>query len=171
MKNEFKVGDKIKFICKRNEVCGSLTVGKTYEVLKLDYSGHPMIKNDRGETSLYMSYRFEKVNSLFEDIEKAKSMIGKTLKTRIGNIFTPATWGVGNQYSKNFSISKGDNAVYLEDADIIALLSDCEVANNTMKLTDDYNATLEGDIVKVGCQSIPIEKVKELLKLYEDLNP
>jgi len=31
-----------------------------------------------------------------------------------------------------------------------------------MKLTDDYDATVTADIVRVGCQSIPYDKVKEL---------
>jgi len=31
-----------------------------------------------------------------------------------------------------------------------------------MKLTDDYEAIISADKVKVGCQTIPFEKVKEL---------
>lgn len=42
------------------------------------------------------------------------------------------------------------------------------VKSNTIQLTRDYNAVVDKKkkVVKVGCQTIPIEKVEEILKIY-----
>jgi len=37
-----------------------------------------------------------------------------------------------------------------------------EMPSRTIKLTDDYNITISADNVKVGCQEIPFEKLKEV---------
>jgi len=170
MKNKFKIGDKVKFICTKNEVSNSLTIGKIYEVLGVEYDGSPRIKNDRGNVSTYMHYRFEEVDDLFDDIEKARNLVGKMIMcSKSGTIFSPTAYGVGNQYTDHIYLSEG-NAVYLEDDDTIVLLSECEEVSNVVKLNDEYHATIEGNIVKVGCQSIPIDKVKQILSIWENLN-
>lgn len=42
------------------------------------------------------------------------------------------------------------------------------VKSNTVKLTRSYSAVVDkkAKVVKVGCQTIPIEKVEEILKIY-----
>ena len=37
-----------------------------------------------------------------------------------------------------------------------------DMSSKTIKLTDDYNATITADKVKVGCQEIPFEKLEEI---------
>lgn len=172
MKNTFKVGDQIRYICTANLVSGSLTFGKVYEVLGGDVDG-PSIINDLGDRSFYMAYRFELANSLIDDIKKAKSLIGKTVRQiSIGETFIPEFFGVANEYNRNVDSRDlvDGYAVYLENQDYISVLSDLEEVTNIVNLTDDYNAIIEGDIVKVGCQNIPIEKVKEIIKLWESLS-
>jgi len=39
--------------------------------------------------------------------------------------------------------------------------------SNSVRLNDEYTATIEGDVVVVGCQRIPLEKVRELVKLAD----
>jgi hypothetical protein len=176
MKHKFKAGDKVKFVCTKNEVNGSLTVGKVYVVVNVNYDGSPNIKNDRGVVSSYMDYRFELANPSIEDlIEKAKNLIGKTVRdTNSGDIFVPDAWGIANKYSdlKIAKNIKGEDVVlYVENDDNICEVGEnLEIVNNVITLTDDYNATIEKDVVNVGCQSIPIEKVRELLKIWESLH-
>lgn len=43
-----------------------------------------------------------------------------------------------------------------------------EKKNSTVKLNDEYTATIEGDEVVVGCQRIPLDKVRELVKLADE---
>ena len=87
--NRFKVGDKVKFICALNQVYGTLTVGKIYQIVGFDYDGDPKVINDRGGESSYMAYRFELIpdeSSLDARIGKAKSLIGKTIKNEDNGI-------------------------------------------------------------------------------------
>ena len=42
--------------------------------------------------------------------------------------------------------------------------------NKTIKLTSDYDAVVYKDKVVVGCQTIPVEKIEEILTIVEELN-
>jgi len=175
MENKFKVGDKVKFICTRREVSGTLTIGKTYTVNRVDAcDGSPFIVNDLGNVSSYMSYRFVLVPSLFNELEKAQALVGKRVKKlSTGEYFTPEYFGIGNKYTRNLvpdTFNDDGYVVYLENDDYIAPVNDLEEVTNVVELTDDYDAIIEGDTVKVGCQNIPIDKVKEILSLWENLS-
>ena len=173
MKQTFKVGDKIKFICTRNETNG-VTIGKIYEVQSVDRISGLLIINDEGYISSYMSYRFELVvddNSLEARIEKAKSLIGKMICENDGSNFIPDSWGIGNKHNdRGMDLDENGLVVYVENDDYISKVEDAELVTNVITLTDEYNAIIEKDFVKVGCQNIPIEKVRDVLNIWESLH-
>lgn len=41
-------------------------------------------------------------------------------------------------------------------------------STNVVQLNDEYTATIEGDTVKVGCQTFPLEKVREIVRLADN---
>jgi hypothetical protein len=174
MKQTFKTGDKIKFICTNNEVSGTLTIGKIYEVDSMSHDGHPYVVNNNKQVSCYMDYRFELVNdnSLEARIEKAKSLIGKPIRKNDDITFIPDSWAVGNKYGNHYTNDLDENGlvVYVENEDYIAKVEEAELVKNHITLTDDYDATIEKDFVRVGCQNVPIEKVREIISIWESLH-
>jgi hypothetical protein len=169
-----KADDKIKCIGPIRG-CNGLTLGKIYDVWAVCPTyGHLYILNDDGRRAWYSVELFKVFddNTLQKQIDKAISMIGKCVK--YGDYyFTPDSWGVGNKYTSNPKML--DNLVdgvfvYVESDEEIAPLCAVSVVDNLIKLTNKYNAIIDGDVVKVGCENIPIEKVEQILELYKKLN-
>lgn len=167
-----KTGDKIECVGPIHG-CNGLTIGKIYTVDSVGSSdGDPCFINDRGDSSRYCAFRFKVVtNTLQDQIDKAISLIGKTVEHDYVT-FTVTDWGIGNRFSDFSKITNNlvdGVCVYVENDTEIAPLCELKIVDNLIKLTDDYNATIEGNVVKVGCQTIPIEKVEQILELYKKL--
>ena len=167
-----KAGDKIKCVGPIHG-CLGLTIGKIYDTTRVGHDGDPFFTNDNGDESCYCAFRFKVVtNTLQDQINEAISLIGKTVE-HDDVTFTVTAWGIGNKYSDFSCII--DNlvdgvCVYVDNANGLAPLSKLNIVDNMIEINDDFNATIEGDVVKVGHQIIPIEKVKQIIELYEKLN-
>jgi hypothetical protein len=115
----------------------------------------------------------EQMNSLLQKtIDKAQSFIGKTVSGE-SKPFTAEAWSVFNMHSKpNWMNEKGENfikvhgwVVVVENKDEFAVVDDELHEVKSVKLNDEYDATIEGDYVHVGCQKIHKNKVFELYYL------
>ena len=160
-----KIGDKIKFMRNTQNSIG-VTIGNVYEVTGIA-DGDPYIINDNGDNWWYTGSQFDIVvdNSLEARIKKAMSLVGKRIKKADGFSFVPDTWGVGNIYGQHFTSQLDDNGlvVYVENADSICKVEEAEITTNTIKLTDDYDATitsidsgidmLDATIAKLGLEA------------------
>lgn len=185
MKSKFKVGDKVKCI---NSPFRQLTIGEIYTIKQ--------IKNISNET-LYVeeipeyengfySHRFELVESapivhtLNDLVNKAKDLVDKKVTdSKDGKKFSPDNIKV-YLLEKDVKLSSGraqDSfkrngfAICLNGGGITIPVEDLDLAPEvvTIKLTKDYDAKIYADRVEVGCQTIPLDKLKELLKLAETL--
>jgi hypothetical protein len=175
MENTFKVGNDVRF-CKETHGAIHLTVGKTYQVLDVE-GDFIYVINELGNKASYACRRFELAdNSIEGQIQMAKSFVGKAINDKRNNrVYVPDSIGLATIYTengflKNSAIENDGYAVYVENRDYVTLIGDVELLTNVIKLTDDYNATINKDSIEVGCQTIPIEKVKELLEKWEALH-
>lgn len=69
---EFKVGDKVRCIRVDKLSEGELTLNKEYVIICIEnnsYTEYFRIKNDSGNILFYFSYRFEKVEAMYEVIK------------------------------------------------------------------------------------------------------
>jgi hypothetical protein len=119
--------------------------------------------------------------TMLELMAKAEGLIGKTV---LGSKFnrTFAVEGIRMLNSKfgvptwlapadNDYLKKHGFLIIVECAADYANVATCEVIDNIINLNGEYDAVIEGKFVKVGCQTIPIEKVQEILDTYKKLNP
>lgn len=125
--------------------------------------------------------KYDKPLTMIEQIEKAQGLIGKHMIGRkYGKVFTVDSIRLFNNKhgipswlvpADTEYLKKHGFLVIVENASDYANVDIQEVINNVVKLNDDYDAIIEGNIVKVGCQSIPIGKVREILETYNKLKP
>lgn len=165
-----KIGDRVKYI---EESCGCFTNGKTYIIVGFDSSGDPEMYNDNGDFDCYFMNSFELYGSgSFND---AIALIGKKVQYK-GKPFQVEAFTVYNKYygSTNATIKSEVKeygySIVLENDDDFAPLSEVTEIPMVIDLTDDYHAVIKGDNVIVGCQTIPIQKVRDILDLYSKYN-
>jgi hypothetical protein len=165
-----KIGDKIKCV---NQGYQSLKNGNIYEVLSFDDEMVSVI-NINGNKELFYRSRFVEVdtNSIEWQIENAKSLVGKLVEYD-GNVFSVTHWGVGNENTGdtvvNCNLVDG-YCVYVENRFYTAPVDKLTVIENQITLNENYSAMIEGNNVIVGCQTIPIDKVKEIIALHEKIS-
>jgi hypothetical protein len=168
----FKVGDKVK--CVDTGDIKLLNFGEIYTVHEV---GNPFIYFSAGGAGFYPK-RFELVideNDLGAQCEKAYTLIGKNVKR--GN----TTYKITHV----FIIKKGQSSSalvneWLETHDFCVA-----VGNGTQKLpvmlvdemppsirvenVGDYDAEVYVDKIVVGCQTIPWDKVEEIITKHSEL--
>jgi hypothetical protein len=66
---------------------------------------------------------------------------------------------------REFYILRGEKSTIMIPVKLCSVLP----PTKTIKLTNDYDAVIHKDYVKVGCQEIPISKVKEILEEHAKL--
>jgi hypothetical protein len=125
--------------------------------------------------------KYDKPLTMIEQIEKAQGLIGKQMFGRkYGKVFTVDSMRLFNNKhgvptwlvpADTEYLKKHGFLVIVENASDYANVDIQEVINNVVKLNDDYDAIIVGNIVKVGCQSIHIDKVKEILNIHNKLKP
>jgi hypothetical protein len=183
MKTIFKTGDLVRY----NNTSPSvyLSYNTIYTVVRgTDGDGDITITDDTGDLDYYRSEYFELAYS-DNSIDYAKQLAENNTKVKvrlsdntIENVSIDA-FSVWNKFFDNKSISrmteliKRDGyCVTVEDVKGRTILLEEIVQDkpNTVILNDEYNAIIKGDVVSVGCQDIPIEKVKEILEVYNNLN-
>jgi hypothetical protein len=177
-KTKMKKGSKIKCI----RPSSGLTLNKIYEVTRLDYDNDPYLVNDNGDNEMYYANRFEVVvlelDTLDEQIAFARTLIDKKVNGKHTSyvatkleIFlskdqasksSSSVYGYFNQHG--FCVAVGCVGC-IEPVTGVKLAPE----STTIELTSDYQAEVFKTEVKVGCQTISIEKVKEILTIAESL--
>jgi len=131
----------------------------------------------------YFKSRFEPVNksmSLGEQVELAQSFIGKRLrekgKNQRMNCDEVQVCLIKDQVLKRSNICY---EYFEKHGFCVAILSGSSsqpVVNfelwpeyETIELTKDYSAVVTKDEIVVGCQTIPMDKVREILKIADNL--
>jgi len=176
-KTNMKKGDKIKCV----NPTTSLTLNKVYEVLDVDYDYDPYVTNDNGFREMYCSYRFEVVSgvpTLEEQAKDALSLLGKKVMHGTTTLVVESItiYGVSNKppytnpivngyYDKHGFCVVIKGGRYAVPVDGVTLVPE----SKTIELTNEYDAEVFKNEVKVGCQTISIEKVKEILTIAESL--
>ncbi len=185
MKCKFNVGDKIRCI---NSPSHKLVKGNTYTVERIedpDDGDIAMIYCEEfdNQDGFYAS-RFEAVTtdlSIAVLIDKAKELRNKTcIDTKDGSKFFPDKIKIYvleeevkvSSGRARASFERNGFVVCLNGGGITLPVEELELSpvTITVKLTEDYDAQVYKDKVVVGCQTIPLDKLKELLKLAESLN-
>lgn len=69
--------------------------------------------------------------------------------------------------SSNYSFKDGFKILFFEE---FLSKESFELTSKKIVLNNQYEAVIYKDKVVVGCQTIPIEKVKEILKISEELS-
>jgi len=107
-------------------------------------------------------------------IKKAESFMGKTVSGETSP-FTVEAWSIFSKYSQpSWMNVKGEDTIekngwvcVVENKHDFNIVDEELEEIKTVKLNDDYSATIEGDYVHVGCQKIHKDKVIELANLLK----
>lgn len=170
---KFKVGDVIKYTRENHSRSDRFITGEYYTVSGLDKDGDPIIDFDDGEEHAEYASYFTLVSS--NTLEYALSIVGKTVNI-INTRSTFKVEAVGMQ--NKFTVSNGDTpttkrevsisgyAIILYGALEIVSLKEVREINNTVTLSDTHFARIEGEYVTVGCLTIPMNKIQEILDVY-----
>jgi 3-dehydroquinate synthase class II len=170
----FVKGDKLRCI----SVDGSeqLKLGKIYTFSHYNDCENVCVEGS-GNDGFY-PYRFVKVEeSLSGDVEMAISMLDKKITEKNGRTFTPNHIRIFTKPCDHSSPLVGDvlkikpYCVALCDDWRVIPLSECNLTPESIEVegVGDYTAKVYSDKVVVGCQEIPLEKVKEILEASDKL--
>jgi hypothetical protein len=161
-----KIGDKIKY---KGDDSGSF-----YEIIRFDEDGDAVYLDEEGDEICDYMDRFELCCPRNMDFNHALSLVGKNVYYK-GKPFMVEAATVFNKYypTDNKTITREVKefgySIVLENDDGFAPFSEIEEISNKVVLNDEYSAIIENDVVKVGCQTIPIDKVEEILKTHKKL--
>jgi signal peptidase I len=179
MTTTFKAGDIVTLKKSEKDSASYLTFGKNYKVTRgTDDEGDITLIDDEGYDDYYLSKYFE-LASIINSIPYAQSIVNTNVVIKkSGKRVKIAAFSTWNKfYTKGLDkkmldlIKKDGYVVTVEGEDGTSYcLDEISQLTNEVVLNDEYTAVIEGDIVKVGCQDIPIDKVKEILDAYNKLN-
>lgn len=173
--SKFKAGDVV--IC--TEPNGCLKLGNLYTVKICQ----PLTEGNEALVTLvednveYYVWRFklhENTSDLISQVKKAETLLGKRVLSVNNKPFTVDGVRVVNKHcipswADSDLVDKQGFAVYLEDEDDYIEISDAKEVTNVLKLTDSYDAVIGDGVVTVGCQTIPIDTVREIVRLADSL--
>lgn len=164
-KFEANVGDYIT----PKESINYITVGKYYIVERIDNDGDVWVRDDDGVLANRYAADFDLVNPTHVEyngntykVEGKVSIDSDLFAERVNR-----DWNIKSFYDdgyNDFFILKGGNTLMIP-----AKLCKPTTVSKTIKLTDSYDAVIEKDVIKVGCQNIPISKVEEILAEHKAL--
>ena len=174
----YKKGDKV--IAVKN--CEPwLTKGKEYIIAGENINDFDCIRieeSDDGQKNLsFFKVRFSLVPSempLGEQVELAQTYIGKnTTEGKCKSVQVCLTEKDVNERSfscQNYFKEHGFCVAIMGGYWSVPLPTvSLAPESKTIKLTDDYNAEVFADKVKVGCQTIPLSKLEEILTIAKTL--
>lgn len=102
-------------------------------------------------------------------IEKGVSVYSEAERHPYDKVYPHILWDVDQltqtKQGAQHNISEGVEIVSFND--FMAVIKSYK--SNKVKLNDDYQAIVDKDIIKVGCQDIPFAKVKEIVALHKKL--
>lgn len=185
MKPSYKKGDKVIFI---ETGYTSMTHGKEYEITSIDDPNDgPLtllnVVTDNGNVIGFYAKRFKPstvVPTIDELVKKAKSLVGKScIDSTDGDKFNPTTIKIAVDETQAGKLSIRSQDSFRKNGFVVALVQGglslpveeliLAPDSKTIELTKDYDAEVFKDKVVVGCQTIPIAKLEELLKLSKTL--
>jgi hypothetical protein len=182
--SQYKVGDKVKVKPKykdqeyRNDL---VQLNKWYTVSRLDESdGTFYFRDDEGDELWAEDHWFILHGcSAHNDIDYAKSLVGKLVDVKVNGRNKQVIIDSFAVYSKHSEpleekgkklIERDGYCVIVEDKNGYGfVLDDVKEISNKVVLNDEYTAVVDKDNVVVGCQTISIEKIKEILKIHTKL--
>ncbi len=177
---KFEAGNKVK--CIRDSVTPYLTLGKVYQLLPCSEWDRVRTIGDDGKSRMFFMDRWELVKDTptIEDlITQGKTFLNKKcLGGETDRKFTPnqVVVVVDKDLARSYSMPVMDDfykngySVGLRDTvnritfPVLQTKLD-EFIPIVIKLTDEYQATIHEDHVRVGCQCIPRSKIDELYNL------
>lgn len=170
---KFKVGDVIKYTNGNHSRNDRFISGEYYTVSGLDNDGDPIIDFDDGEEHAEYASYFTLISR--NDLEYAMSLVGKTVKV-IDSRYTFKVEAVGmrNKYTVSDydtaviqrEVSKSGCAIILHNEFTVVCLKEVEEFTDTVELSNTHIARIEGEYVTVGCLKIPMNKIQEILDVY-----
>lgn len=76
-------------------------------------------------------------------------------------------WNPTNEILTQTTDVTNPNVIVVSANDFMDALS--KYASSVVNLNNSYDAVVNKDVIKVGCQEIPIDKVRQILTLHEKL--
>ncbi len=144
--------------------------------------------HERGSACGFEDYHYVELepithSSLEEQITLAKSMVGKSYKWKGKKTQEVKSWAVTSNANWDIysclvcdEVCKNDVCVYVlfdDKGQIPVLNKDLEEIvkpiSHKLRISSDYTAEVFIDRIEVGCQTIPIEIVEQLLELNKNL--
>lgn len=177
--NNLKKGDKIRCI-DPNKL---LVLNKIYTFNR--YDTYDVCPGDllfvEGTDESFFTERFELVGrkDTLEDLVKKACVILESGKNVIhhNRVHTPSGMEVFTKPTTNSSpiveddiAENGFSVAIKMTNDVIIPVNQLTIASNIVKGVGDYEAIVEKDFIKVGCQTIPWSKVEEIVELHKKLS-
>ena len=158
-----------------------VTFGQTYIVAKISNDCKSLRIVDDNADKNWIIWSDCSHHLADNNINRAKRLVGKNVRlTEEGEVrdIEIYAWSVWNKFQDEDDddeitrlIERDGYCVTVEDEDGYShTLTNITLLTSRIKLNDEYTAVIIGNDVVVGCQTIPIEKVKEIIKRHEELN-
>jgi hypothetical protein len=171
---KFKVGDVIKYIENNYSSHELFIEGEYYTVSDIDDDGDPIIEFDDGELHAEYANYFTLISS--NTLEYALSLVGKTVIIRgTKHPFKVDAVGLRNKHTLIYTdtvtiiqdVSNLGYSIILqgEDNKVVSLKEVREITD-TVRLNDNYTTRIEGDYITIGGVTIHIDKIQEILDVY-----
>lgn len=174
MANKYKVGDRVLVLEGTNAEDYFQHNPKGYEVEDVD-GDNIWLTDDDGDENWWEEEEFRP--AVQNDFNQAFGMIGETVlfegkKFKISSASVWSTFYPTSDKSIQKVIKEHGYCVLVEDVDrdLAVPFSEVSLIGNVIKLSDEYSAVIQGNNVIVGCQTIPIAKVQEILDLHKKLS-
>jgi len=172
MKTKFKVGDMV--ICNNEEVIGDYSIEPVpHKVIEVD--DDETIKVD-GYYDWFNEYDWDlATNSEHGTVQYAESLVGTTVKfnrTRyMVEDWTRITKGQTKGVAKVISdiVNKHGFCFCAVSGETLIPVSKIKTTSPRIVLNNEYSGVVRKDDVVVGCQTIPYEKILEIVKIHNEL--
>ncbi len=175
-KTAFKKGDFVIPTCDRVAE-GYFTLDQEYEVLEVNDGNTIYLRDDDGDRNNWENEEFilvDKTNT--GSVNSAEQYVGKVVVYNRKKLtvdgwckITPAIL-YNDTPQEIFDIVEASGFCFcLCSNDVIFPVSKTKIVDNRVVLTDDYTALIGKDVINVGCQTIPFQKVLDIVAAHEEL--
>jgi hypothetical protein len=174
MKKQFKIGDLVIPISGTDSEQFFLEQKEGYRVEDIS-DNEIYLFDDEADSNWWDGNEFRL--AIQNNFDHAFSLIGKTVlfegkKFKISSVSVWSKFYPTSDKGIQKVIKEHGYCVMVEDEDqdIAVPFAEVSLDGNVIKLSDEYDAVIDGDNVIVGCQTIPIAKVQEILDLHKKLS-
>lgn len=177
MKTKFKKGDKV-FATEDRVDEGYFTAGKVYIVDDVDEDGCLLIVDDDGDdTTWWEEDEFDFVNPPDEgSLNETQSLVGQVVthnrkKYSIDDWcrITNATITKDTPKTILDIVAKHGFCFCVTSGEVVIPSSKVKKVENRIILNPEYTALISKDVINVGCQAIPYEKVLAIVETHKTL--